>query len=53
MITILDVENTTCKRDGKQHFDPFEAENELVMVGMLQVKVGMILQVIHLILYSV
>ena len=35
MITILDVENTTCKRDGKQHFDPFEAENELVMVGML------------------
>jgi hypothetical protein len=37
MITILDVENTTCKRDGKQHFDPFEAENELVMVGMLQV----------------
>ena len=35
MITILDVENTTCKRDGKQHFDPFEAENELVMIGML------------------
>ena len=36
MITVLDVENTTCKRDGKQHFDPFEAENELVMIGMLQ-----------------
>jgi len=35
MITVLDVENTTCKRDGKQHFDPFEAENELVMIGML------------------
>ena len=35
MLTILDVENTTCKRDGKQHFDPFEAENELVMIGML------------------
>jgi len=31
----LDVENTTCKRDGKQHFDPFESENELVMIGML------------------
>ena len=37
VITVLDVENTTCKRDGKQHFDPFEAENELVMIGMLQV----------------
>ena len=35
VITVLDVENTTCKRDGKQHFDPFEAENELVMIGML------------------
>ena len=35
MLTVLDVENTTCKRDGKQHFDPFEAENELVMIGML------------------
>jgi len=38
MITVLDVENTTCKRDGKQHFDPFESENELVMIGMLQVE---------------
>ena len=31
----LDVENTVVKRDGKLHLDPFEAENSLVMVGML------------------
>jgi DNA polymerase I-like protein with 3'-5' exonuclease and polymerase domains len=35
MILTLDVENTTIKRDGKLHLDPFEAENTLVMVGML------------------
>jgi len=32
---ILDIENTVTKRDGKMHLDPFEATNELVMVGML------------------
>ena len=31
----LDIENTVTKRDGKMHLDPFEATNELVMVGML------------------
>ena len=31
----LDVENTVTQRDGKMHLDPFEAENSLVMVGML------------------
>ena len=31
----LDVENTTIKRDGKLHLDPFEPENSLTMVGML------------------
>ena len=31
----LDVENTVTKRDGKLHLDPFEPENTLVMVGML------------------
>ena len=31
----LDVENTVTKRDGKKHLDPFEPENTLVMVGML------------------
>ncbi len=35
MITILDVENTVVKRNGKMHLDPFEPENTLVMVGML------------------
>jgi len=35
MITILDVENTVTKRNGKMHLDPFEPENTLVMVGML------------------
>ena len=31
----LDVENTVVKRNGKMHLDPFEPENTLVMVGML------------------
>ena len=31
----LDVENTTTKRDGKLHLDPFEPTNRLVMVGCL------------------
>ena len=31
----LDVENTTVKRNGKLHLDPFEPENTLVQVGML------------------
>ena len=31
----LDVENTTTKRDGKLHLDPFEPNNSLTMVGML------------------
>ena len=32
----LDVENTTTKRDGKLHLDPFETDNKLVMVGCLE-----------------
>ena len=35
MILILDVENTVVKRNNKMHLDPFEPENSLVMVGML------------------
>ena len=35
MITVLDVENTVTKRDGKLHLDPFEPSNRLVMVGTL------------------
>lgn len=31
----LDVENTVTHRDGKMHLDPFEPENSLTMVGML------------------
>ena len=31
----LDIENTVTKRNGKIHLDPFEPENTLVMVGML------------------
>ena len=31
----LDVENTVTTRDGKLHLDPFETENELVMIGCL------------------
>ena len=35
MKVTLDVENTVVKRNGKLHLDPFEPENTLVMVGML------------------
>ena len=35
MILTLDVENTVTKRNGKMHLDPFEPNNTLVMVGML------------------
>ncbi len=35
MKVTLDVENTVTKRNGKLHLDPFEPENTLVMVGML------------------
>jgi len=35
MKLVLDVENTVTKRDGKLHLDPFESDNSLVMVGML------------------
>jgi len=35
MKVTLDVENTVTKRNGKMHLDPFEPENTLVMVGML------------------
>lgn len=31
----LDTEHTVTKRNGKLHLDPFEPENTLVMVGML------------------
>lgn len=31
----LDVENTVTKRDGNKHLDPFEPDNTLVMVDML------------------
>jgi DNA polymerase I-like protein with 3'-5' exonuclease and polymerase domains len=31
----IDVENTVTKRDGKMHLDPFEPNNSLTMVGML------------------
>ena len=34
MKIVLDVENTTNKRDGKMHLDPFEPGNILVQVGM-------------------
>ena len=37
MKLILDVENTTTKRDDKLHLDPFEPNNSLVMVGMIPV----------------
>ena len=33
MKVVLDVENTTTNRDGKIHFDPFEPENSLTMIG--------------------
>lgn len=35
MILTLDVENTVVERNGKMHLDPFEPDNTLVMVGML------------------
>ena len=35
MKTVIDVENTVQKREGKLHLDPFEEKNELVMVGAL------------------
>ena len=35
MKIILDVENTTTKRDGKLHLDPFEPGNSLTLVGVL------------------
>ena len=35
MRLVLDVENTTTKRDDKLHMDPFEADNYLVQVGYL------------------
>ena len=31
----IDVENTTTERNGKLHLDPFEPDNSLTMVGML------------------
>ena len=31
----LDIENTVTNRDGKMHLDPFEPENSLTMIGML------------------
>ena len=34
MKIILDVENTTTKRNGKVHLDPFEPDNSLTLVGM-------------------
>ena len=35
MKIILDVENTTTKRDGKLHLDPFEPDNSLTLVGIM------------------
>mgnify|MGYP003139684913 CR=1 FL=1 len=34
MKIILDVENTTTKRNGKLHLDPFEPDNSLTLVGV-------------------
>ena len=34
MKIVLDVENTTTKRDGKLHLDPFEPDNSLTLVGI-------------------
>ena len=31
----LDIEHTVTQRDGKTHFDPFEPNNDLVMIGTL------------------
>ena len=38
MKLILDVENTTVKRDGKLHLDPYEPSNTLTQVGVLNLK---------------
>ena len=35
MKLVLDVENTVTHRGGKLHLDPFETNNKLVMVGVL------------------
>jgi len=35
MKIILDVENTTTKRNGKVHLDPFEPDNSLTLVGIM------------------
>jgi len=35
MKIILDVENRTTKRDGKLHLDPFEPDNSLTLVGIM------------------
>ena len=35
MKIVLDVENTTTKRDGKLHLDPFEPDNSLTLVGVM------------------
>ncbi len=35
MRIVLDVENSTTKRNGKDHMDPFEISNHLVQVGMV------------------
>lgn len=35
MRLVLDVENTTTSRGGKNHLDPFEPTNSLTQVGML------------------
>jgi DNA polymerase I-like protein with 3'-5' exonuclease and polymerase domains len=35
MKLVIDVENTVTDRDGKKHLDPFESENNLVMIGCL------------------
>ena len=34
MKIIIDVENTTTKRNGKLHLDPFESDNSLTLVGV-------------------
>ena len=31
----IDIENTVTKRNGKTHLDPFEPDNRLIMVGIL------------------
>jgi len=39
MRLVLDVENTTTKRNGKTHMDPFEPNNFLVQVGTKNVDI--------------